>query len=126
MEHIKAAGVHEPGSYAQCIKAGSTIYISGQAALDEHGEVVARGNVEAQAEFVWQQVGRLLKAAGAGYDDIAKVTTYLVNMADRQVSMRVRSKYLGGHLAASTLVGTTALANPELLIEVDIVAVLAE
>lgn len=124
MERIRAAGVQEPGSYAQAIRAGNTVYLAGQAALDEKGNVVGRGNVEAQAEFIWQQVGRLLEAAGARYENIAKVTTYLVNMADRQTSMRVRAKYLGPHLAASTLVGTTALAHPELLIEVEVVAVL--
>lgn len=124
MEHIKAQGVQEPGSYAQAIRAGNTLYLAGQAALDEQGNVVARGDVEAQADFVWQQVGKLLAAAGASYANIAKVTTYLVNMADRQTSMRLRAKYLGDHLAASTLVGTTALAHPELLIEIEVVAVL--
>jgi 2-iminobutanoate/2-iminopropanoate deaminase len=124
MEHIKAAGVQEPGSYAQAIRAGNTLYLAGLAALDERGNVVARGDVEGQADFVWQQIGRLLAAAGAGYANVAKVTTYLVNMADRQTSMRVRAKYLGEHLAASTLVGTTGLAHPDLLIEIEVVAVL--
>lgn len=124
MERIQPLGIHDPGSYAQCIRAGDTLYLSGQAAIDEHGQVVHRGNVEAQAEFIWQNIGRLLQAAGASYTNIAKMTTYLTNMADREMSMRVRRNYLGEHVAASTLVGTTSLANPELLIEVDIVAVI--
>lgn len=124
MERFKPAGIHDPGSYAQCLRAGNTLYLSGQAAIDVNGQAAHRGDVEAQAEFIWQNIGRLLEAAGASYSNIAKMTTYLINMTDREMSMRVRKKYLGDHIAASTLVGTTALANPELLIEIDIVAVL--
>jgi enamine deaminase RidA (YjgF/YER057c/UK114 family) len=124
VEKVQPSGVHDPVSYAQCIRTGNTLYLSGQIALDEHGRVASAGHVEAQAHFVWRQIGRILEAAGAGYANIAKVTTFLVNMADRETSMRVRKEYLGEHVAASTLVGISSLAQPELLIEVEVVAVL--
>ena len=124
MERIQPLGVADPGLYAQCIRTGNTLYLSGQAAIDEHGQVVGAGDAEAQAECIWRNIGRILQAAGASYSNIAKLTTYLVNIADRETSMDVRKRFLGDHLAASTLVGTSALAHPDLLIEVEVVAVL--
>lgn len=124
MERIQPEGVQDPGSYSQCIRAGNTLFLSGQAALDVNGHVVGEGDAEAQADFIWRQIGLILESAGAGYRHIAKLTTYLVNVADRETSMAVRKRYLGDHLAASTLVGISSLARPELLIEIDVVAVL--
>jgi len=122
MQSIQPRDVFDPGTYAQCVRSGKTIYISGQAAQDRDGKIVGAGDVTAQAERVWRQIGSLLEAAGANYRKIVKVTTYLVDMADREVSMSVRKKYLGDHVAASTLVGTPALAQPEMLIEVEVIA----
>lgn len=124
MERIQPAGVFDPKAYAQAIRVGRTLYVSGQVALDRHGGLVGRGDVEAQAEFIWRQIGRILAAAGGGYADIAKVTTYLCDMGARETAMAVRARFLGEHVAASTLIGVAALARPELLVEVEVVAVL--
>ena len=126
MERIQPAGVHDPKTYAQALRAGNLLFLSGQVALDPHGEVVGRGDVAAQADFIWKQIGVILRAGGAGYRSIAKITTYVVNMADRPVTMEVRKRYLGEHLVTSTLVGISALARPELLIEIEVTAVLDE
>lgn len=124
MERIQPPGLYDPGRYAQCIRTGNTLYLAGQVGVDERGNIVGNGDVEAQAEQVWRNIGTILRAAGADYRNIVKITTYLVNMNDREASMRVRARYLGDHIAASTLVGTTGLAQPEFLIEVDVTAVL--
>ena len=124
MEQIRAQGVDEPGTYAQCIRAGDILYLAGQTAVDADGQIVGLGNVEVQAEFIWHQIGHILRAAGADYPAIAKVTTYVLNMDDREVAMRIRAKHLGDHLAASTLVAVSALARPEFLIEIEVTAVL--
>jgi 2-iminobutanoate/2-iminopropanoate deaminase len=124
VERIQPPGLHDPGRYAQCIRTGNTLYLAGQVGVDERGNIVGDGDVEAQAEQVWRNIGTILRAAGGDYRNIVKITTYLVNMGDRETSMRVRAKYLGDHLAASTLVGTTGLAQPGFLIEVDVTAVI--
>jgi 2-iminobutanoate/2-iminopropanoate deaminase len=124
MERIQPSGVYDPKAYAQCIRVGDILYLSGQVAVDRDGEVVGRGDVGAQAEFIWRQIGAILQAAGAGYRSIVKVTTYLRDMSAREASMSVRARFFGDHLAASTLVGVSALARPEFLIEVEVIAVL--
>ncbi|MGH2451414.1 MAG: RidA family protein [Candidatus Limnocylindria bacterium] len=124
MERIQPSDVFDPRSYAQCIRAGNTLYVAGQAAQDRDGNVVGVGDVAAQADAIWRQIGSILAAAGASYRHIVKVTTYVTDMAAREPLMATRKRYLGDHVAASTLVGVTALARPEMLVEVDVVAVL--
>jgi enamine deaminase RidA (YjgF/YER057c/UK114 family) len=123
MEKIQPADVFDPRTYAQCVRSGNTLFLSGQVAVNREGRVISGGTRE-QAEFVWRQIGTILRAAGAGYGNIVKMTTYLTNIADREVSMAVRKQFLGEHVAASTLVAVSALARPEYLIEVEVTAVL--
>jgi 2-iminobutanoate/2-iminopropanoate deaminase len=122
MERIQPAAVFNPQGYAQCIRDGDTLYLSGQVAVDRDGELVGRDDVHAQAEHIWRQIGLILHEGGADYGSIVKVTTYLVDMGDREVAMTARKRFLGEHVAASTLVAVAALARPEFLIEVEVIA----
>jgi enamine deaminase RidA (YjgF/YER057c/UK114 family) len=103
------------------------VYISGQVALNERGEVVGDGDLEAQLRQVYENLKAALAAAGATFADVVKQTTYVVNFdaaRDRPVIGRVRSQYLPAtNPPASTLVGVQALANPALLVEVEAIAV---
>ena len=126
MERITAPDVFDPRAYAQAVRSGDTVYLSGQVALDGNGELVGRDDVRAQAERIWTQIGSLLRAAGTDYRGIVKVTTFLRDMSDRETAMAVRARFLGDHVAASTLIGVSALARPEFLIEIEVVAVVGE
>jgi enamine deaminase RidA (YjgF/YER057c/UK114 family) len=106
--------------------AGKTIYISGQVSIDERGELIGKGDLRAQAERAWQCVGIALKAAGATFKDVVKTNLYVVDYHADQLSIlrEVRAKYIDmEHPPASTLVGVTALAKPDWLIEIEAVAV---
>jgi enamine deaminase RidA (YjgF/YER057c/UK114 family) len=105
---------------------GKTIYISGQVAIDERGQLVGKGDLRAQAERAWECVGIALKAAGATCRDLVKTNLYVVNYKPDQLPIlrEVRAKYIGtDHPPASTLVGVTALAGADWLIEIEAVAV---
>lgn len=124
MKRVQPREVFDPKAYAQCVRVGDTLYLSGQVALDVTGQVVGRGDARAQAEFIWTQIDAILRSAGGGPENIAKVTTYVTDMAYREAAMEARKLYFGEHLAASTLIGVTALARPDFLIEIEVVAVL--
>jgi enamine deaminase RidA (YjgF/YER057c/UK114 family) len=84
--------------------------------------------MRAQSEQVFNNVGAALAAAGAGWDDVVKMNGYMVGMHGERVSAyrEVRSRYLKeGALPASTLVGVERLVDPELLLEVEVIAVSA-
>ena len=104
-----------------------TIYIAGQVSIDEHGVLVGAGDLAAQTAQVMRNVGLALAAAGAGYGDIVKITTFVVNYRPehRAVIGKARAPFFAqGTPPASTLVGVSALAMPEWLVEIEAIAVI--
>lgn len=129
IEHLRPEGMANNPAYSHAVKAtgGSTVYISGQVAIDAAGSIVGVGDLEAQTEQVMVNLGIALAAAGGSFADIVKLTTYVVDYhpAMRPTITSVRSRHItGGDPPASTLVGVSALAAPEWLIEIEAVAVI--
>jgi enamine deaminase RidA (YjgF/YER057c/UK114 family) len=118
-----------PRFYTHAVSAegpGKLVYVSGQVSWDAGGNVVGKGDMRAQSEQVFRNVGVALKAAGAGWSDVIKMNGYMVGMSAERVGAyrEVRQRYLQeGALPASTLVGVEALVHPDLLLEVEVVAV---
>ncbi len=112
------------GFYSHAVRAGDTLYVSGQAAFDERGEVVGPGSMEVQAEHVFQVIARILADQGATFEDVAFIRTYLTDMEDRAALGRVRRKYLTGTPPASTTVEVSKLFLPGLVLEVDLIVAL--
>ncbi len=102
-----------------------TIYIAGQVALDKDGKVVGAGDMKAQTEQVFKNLEAALAAAGAKFSDVVKMNMYLTDIGQVSVVREIRSKYFGSSTPASTLVQVVALARPEFLIEIEVVAALA-
>jgi enamine deaminase RidA (YjgF/YER057c/UK114 family) len=100
------------------------VYIAGQVAFDVQRQVVGRGDMKAQTEQVYRNLEAALAAAGASFKDVVKMTTYLTDMAQAQVTREARARYFGDTLPASTLVQVVALAHPDLMIEIEVVAAL--
>lgn len=113
-------------SHVAVAAGGRTIYISGQVAIDESGAVVGKGDLAAQTEQVMKNLERCLAAAGATFEHVAKITTFVVDYKPelRSIIGKVRSPFFGDRPPpASTLVGVSALAVPEWLIEIEAIAV---
>lgn len=101
------------------------VYVSGQVSWGPDGRVVGAGDMRAQCGQVFKNLSAVLAAAGAGWGDIIKMNSYMVNLNAENVALfrETRSAYLKpGQMPASTLVGVTSLVQPELLLEVEVVA----
>jgi enamine deaminase RidA (YjgF/YER057c/UK114 family) len=101
------------------------VYVSGQVSWGPDGRVVGAGDMRAQCEQVFKNLTAVLAAAGAGWGDIVKMNSYMVNLNAENVATfrEARAAYLKpGQMPASTLVGVTSLVQPELLLEVEVVA----
>ncbi len=128
LQHLSPEGLlHNPG-FSQVVAATGTrtIYTAGQVAIDERGALVGAGDLAAQTAQAMRNVGLALAAAGANYTDIVKITTYVVNYKPqhRAVIGRARAPFFAtARPPASTLVGVTALALPDWLVEIEAVAV---
>jgi 2-iminobutanoate/2-iminopropanoate deaminase len=121
---LDPAGVPPPIShYANGVRAGDLVFVSGQVALDGEGRLVGPGDVIAQTRQVLENVKAVLAAGGATLDDVVKVTVFLANADDRPRVNEVRQAYFGANRPASTLVEVSRLALAGLLVEIEAIAV---
>jgi enamine deaminase RidA (YjgF/YER057c/UK114 family) len=128
-QFVNPAGLNKPAGYTHVVVAqpGKLVYISGQVAWNSSGEIVGKGDLRAQVTQALENLKTALAAAGATTEDLIKVNYYVVNLKPEQVPVirEVRTKYFSGeHPPASTLVGVTALAREDFLIEIEAVAVI--
>jgi reactive intermediate/imine deaminase len=100
-----------------------TIYISGQIAFDKDGKLVGAGDMKAQAEQVFKNLQAALEAAGAKFTDVVKMNSYITDMSKIQAVRDVRARYFGEVTPASTFVQVAGLVRPDLLLEIEVVAV---
>lgn len=112
------------------VTGGKPVFISGQVAFNQKGELVGKGDLRAQTTQVCENLKNALAAAGATTADVVKLNTYVVDFkaADLAAIREVRGQYFPNveQMPASTLVGVQALAFEGLLIEVEAVAVVKE
>ncbi|ATE52019.1 MULTISPECIES: RidA family protein [Actinosynnema] len=105
------------------------VFVAGQVARDGEGNRIGEGDLAAQAEQAYLNVGAALAAAGAALDDLAKLTIYVVDWRLDLMPVlmeginRAFARLGGGSLAPVTLIGVAALAEPDLLIEIEATAV---
>jgi enamine deaminase RidA (YjgF/YER057c/UK114 family) len=127
-EFIQPAGLSTPGGYTHVVtsQGGKMVFVAGQVALDANAKLVGEGDLRAQTGQVFENLKIALAAAGAGFEDVVKVTIFVVNYksADRAVIVEVRDRFVSKqHPPASTLVGVQSLARPEFMIEIEALAV---
>jgi enamine deaminase RidA (YjgF/YER057c/UK114 family) len=117
--------------YAQVVVARGSrlVFVSGQVSVDEHGHIVAPGDLAGQTRQAHANLLAALSAAGASVHDIAKLTTYVAGYRPELLPAirEGRAAVLGpAEIPASTLVGVEALVSPDYLIEVEAFAVVGE
>jgi 2-iminobutanoate/2-iminopropanoate deaminase len=125
--YINPPGLSKPTGYTHVIVAadGRTVYIAGQVAFDSTGAVVGAGDFRAQAERVFENLRIALASVGATFSDVVKTTTFLTDVKNVPALREVRGKYLDSvRLPTSTAVVVASLVRPELMLEIEAVAVL--
>lgn len=116
---------NDPLAFSQAVRVGGQLWIAGQVAVDADGASVGIGDPAVQAERIWDNLERVLAAAGTDLDALVATTTYIVDRAYRDAATRVRARRLDGRTyPTNTLVIVAGLGRPEFLIEVSAVAVL--
>ena len=105
--------------------AQSIVFAAGQTAVSADGEVLAVGDLEGQTRHAFQNLRTVLHKAGASLDDVVKVTLYLTDISKIRDAARVRDEFIDtARPPVSTAIGVAELALPDLMIEVDAIAVL--
>ncbi|MEV0828400.1 RidA family protein [Nonomuraea rubra] len=129
---INPDGLPKPDVYRQMsIATGSRlVFLAGQVARDAEGRRVGEGDLAAQVEQAYLNIGTALAAAGGSFDDVAKLTVYVVDWTPDKMPllgegiMRAAAKLGVDPVKPITLLGVAALGEPDLLVEVEATAVL--
>ncbi|MGC1578970.1 MAG: RidA family protein [Beijerinckiaceae bacterium] len=113
-----------PGySHVAEVRGGRLVYISGQVALDAQGKLVGKGDLEAQADQVFRNLGLALASVGCTARNVVKFTVFMRDAKHLAAYRRARDRFMGeGPRPASTLVEVSKLASEDFLIEVEAVA----
>ena len=112
-----------PFRLSQGFRVGDLVIVSGQAAIDEQGGLVGVGDFDAQADQVFRNLQRVLEAGGSSLDCVVKVTIFLTDMANFPKIVDLRGRWFTEPYPADTIVEVTALALPELELEIEAIAV---
>ena len=102
------------------------IWVSGQLALDEHGKLVGKGNIEKQTEQCIKNIENALKKLGGSLEDVVQVTVFVNEMAGLKTIHEVRLRYFQEPYPTSTLVAVKGFVNPDALIEINALAAVSK
>ncbi len=125
-EIIQPDGIWDPRPrFAQVAKIGNQIYLAGQTSVDADGNVVGKGDIDAQARQVFENLKKCLESAGATFNHVVKLNIYSTDV-DAQIAAvsKVRVEYLPNEPVPSTYVQVPRLVHPDWLLEIEAIAVL--
>ena len=106
--------------YVHAVVADGTLHMSGQVATDADGNVVGEG-IETQTRQAFENVGRILEDAGVGFEDVVKVTSYLVDIHDDYDGYKtVFAEFFDDPLPCHTMLGVADLADEAFLVELEV------
>ncbi|MFD7167337.1 RidA family protein [Streptomyces violascens] len=117
---------YAPAGIALGVRVGDLVFTSGQAPVDEHGVTVGRGDFEAQARRALANLSTVLDNAGSGLGHVVKATVFVTDINRHQDAFAaLRAEYFTAHAFAESFVEVSSLADPDWLIEIEAVGVVA-
>jgi enamine deaminase RidA (YjgF/YER057c/UK114 family) len=123
-QRISSGSPYEPLiGFSRAVRAGDTIYVSGTVAWGEDGKLVGPGDMYAQAKQAIRNIEKALAQAGASLSDVVRTRVYLTDMSRFDGAAKAHGEAFGEIRPASTMVEVSALAEPEMLVEIEAVAV---
>jgi 2-iminobutanoate/2-iminopropanoate deaminase len=115
---VALAGKYSLG--AEIPQGARVLFVSGQVGLDSRGKL--QPTFDKQAVQAWKNIGQVLKAAGMGYKDIVKITSFITDGRYLMANRAARDQFITEPYPASTLLVVAGLADPAMLVEIEVVA----
>ncbi len=106
------------------VKVGDTVYLSGNSAFDNDGNIVGEGDVYAQSKKTFENIAEALASVGSSMRDIVKITTYLTDISSYPEFSKARREAFPDGVPASTAVSSPELVIPTMLVEIEAIAVI--
>jgi enamine deaminase RidA (YjgF/YER057c/UK114 family) len=126
IKRIVSERVKEPApkTWSNCLVIGNQVFVSGMTAHDLQGNVVGGKDMYSQTRQAFDKIGALMEAAGGSMTNIVKLTIFVTDIGERKEVWRAREEYFSGNFPACSLIGISALATPELKVEIEAVGIL--
>lgn len=117
-----AVGEPAEGMWSNCLRIGNLIAVSGMTARGLDGVTIHGDGEYEQARVIFQKIKNLVEAAGGEMDDVVKMTIFVTNIANNSEVWKARKEFFNGDFPACTLVEVSGLAKPEILVEIEALA----
>jgi Putative translation initiation inhibitor, yjgF family len=114
---------YTPFNLAQGYRVGDLLFISGQTAIDDNGQLIGIGDFDVQAQKAFENLEKVLKAGGSSLKNVVKATILLRDMSNFNKIVKLRKKYFTKPYPADTICEVSSLFSSEALIEIEAIAV---
>uniref|UniRef100_F4C8N3 Endoribonuclease L-PSP n=2 Tax=Sphingobacteriaceae TaxID=84566 RepID=F4C8N3_SPHS2 len=117
---------YAPFHLAQGYRVGDFLFISGQTALDDEGNLIGIGDFDKQAQKAFENLDKVLTAGGSSLKNVVKVTIMLRDMSNFEKIVALRARYFSAPYPADTILEVSSLFSPDALIEIEAIAVASD